>query len=136
MSFCNKMVTNIQFYICTIHFDFAYLKSEFSATVSFTYTFTNFLQSVSICSTLISDQRVLFHSEKLLFTSDTTSHKVFSIATYICTYICTYIYVCIYGYIIYHSKQYIRNINQVVTSNTCLYLIHQQGILHVCTTAT
>ena len=45
-------------------------------------TLTNFLHSVSICSTSISDHSVLFQSEKLFLTNHTMSQRTFSITTW------------------------------------------------------
>ena len=44
-------------------------------------TLTNFLQSISMFSTLMSLHRVVFQSPKLLFTRAITSHRFFNITT-------------------------------------------------------
>ena len=44
-------------------------------------TLTNFLQSISMFSTLMSLHRVVFQSPKLLFTRAIASHRLFNITT-------------------------------------------------------
>lgn len=63
------------------HMYYTYMYTNKHDRYSIESTLTNFLQSISICSTLISHQRVVFQSVKLHFTSTIISQSVFNIIT-------------------------------------------------------